>query len=70
MEGPSENQIFVADTEGKITELQDFVPALIPQLKEIFAQYFGFIEDVRVTPVSGLAIGDDVPNWEDYKQLN
>lgn len=66
-EGPDEEGIFIADNEGKITSLQNFFP---DQLKEIFEPYFGEIKNVQILVVTGLAIGDDVPNWDSYEIIN
>lgn len=42
----------------------------IQQLKDMLSPYFEEISTVQILVVTGLAIGDDIPNWEDYEQLN
>lgn len=71
IEGPDESHIFVTDADGKITQFS-YSPSsdeFIDGLKQIFSQYFGEIETVQILIVSGLAIGDDVPNWDSYELL-
>lgn len=69
LEGPDEENVFVADADGKILKTQYLYPAAIEQLKEAFSVFFGEIETVQILVVTGLAIGDDVPNWENYETL-
>lgn len=70
IEGPSGNELFLANADGRILNTQYLEPSAIPQLKEALSAYFGEIKTLQVSIVTGLAIGDDVPNWEDYQVLN
>lgn len=70
VEGPDENQAFVIDETGRIEEYTRLSETYISLLKRQFAQYFGEIEDVKILIATGLSVGDDIPNWEDYKLLN
>lgn len=69
IEGPNEENAFVADADGKILKTQYMEPSAIQQLKKAFSVFFGEIETIQITVVTGLAIGDDVPNWENYETL-
>lgn len=68
--GPSEGKRYITDLDGRILAIVDYAPGDDPYLEEMLAQYFGEIESVGVLIVSDLAIGDDVPNWEEYKLLS
>lgn len=70
VEGPDENQAFVIDETGKIEEYSRLSETYISLLKNQFAKYFGEIRDVKILIATGLSVGDDIPNWEDYELLN
>lgn len=70
IEGPSEDKAYITDSHGKILAFVDYKPGDDPLLEKMFAQYFGEIESVQILVVTGLAIGDDVPNWDTYELLN
>lgn len=39
-------------------------------MKQIFAQFFENVETVEIVIATGLAVGDDIPDWESYELLN
>lgn len=69
VKGPDEDHSFIASPDGQIVQFSPINQQALQSLKEVLARYFGEIETVQILVVTGLAIGDDVPNWEDYEQI-
>lgn len=70
IEGPEETLFFGIDESGEIIATLSTATLSLQQLKDMLSPYFEEISTVQILIVTGLAIGDDVPNWEDYKHLN
>ena len=58
-------EIIVASTDGRFVETQDMS---VNVLKDIIARNVGKVEQnpINTIPVSGLNIGDEIPNFEKY----
>ena len=67
--GPNENKIFNTDENGKITAINELNQTTIDYTKELFEQYFGVIQTVQSLVYTNLNIGDDIPDWENYENL-
>lgn len=64
--GTNESKYYVTDEDGKILSLKETNEQDIEYLKHNLEDYLGEIKSVRILIISGLTVGDDVPNWEDY----
>lgn len=70
IEGPTTSSVYMANNEGVIVLLLDMEEEGFEYLKNGLTPLLGEISEIKAVVTTGLAVGDDVPNWESYEQLN
>lgn len=69
LEGPDETHFFNVSEDSKIESVAELDENSITFVKENLSRALGEIEEVQIIVVSGLNIGDDVPNWNEYTEI-
>lgn len=67
--GPDETHFFNTTSEGEIESIGEFDENAKYNAKEFLVQYLGEIQNIEIKILTGLNVGDDIPNWEDYELL-
>lgn len=69
IEGPDKDHYYEANKEGVIQNIEEVTEEGIAAAKKILEQHLGEIESCKILIVTGLDIGDDVPNWDSYTEI-
>lgn len=69
IEGPSNSEVFMTTNEGVITTFLEIETEGFEYLKNLISPILGEVNEIKILIVTGLAVGDDIPQWENYEDI-